>query len=283
MFGYVRTANEELKVKELARYNAYYCGVCRAMSKYTFIGRTLLSYDLAFYALLTDPEGKALIKTKRCKWNLKKKPYACGEALDYAGAMNLLLSCGKLRDDIADGKSSRKLALALFKRADLNARRNTSNAAEIIDIGLAELEKLEKSKCSRLDEAAHQFADICAKLAMEAPLVRTETDKRIIYEIAYNTARWVYIIDAYDDMRQDAACGGYNPITLEAARRDIKAEQIAPWIRDTLFQSLYSASRACELLSPSANTPIICNIINYGMYDKTIAILKMREKENESL
>lgn len=283
MFGYVRTANEELKVKELARYNAYYCGVCRAMSRYTFIGRTLLSYDLAFYALLTDPEGKALIKTKRCKWNLKKKPYACGEALDYAGAMNILLSCGKLRDDIADGRRSRELVLAIFKKADLNARKNASDAAAIIDIGLAELAKLEKAKCSRLDEAAHQFADICGKLAREAPLVQTEADKRIIYEIAYNTARWVYIIDAYDDIKQDAACGGYNPITLEAARRGISQEQVAPWIRETLFQSLYSASRACELLSPSVNTPIISNIINYGMYDKTIAILKMREEENESL
>ena len=98
MFGYVRTASEELKVKEFNRYRAYYCGVCRGMSRYTFIGRVLLNYDLAFYALLIDSEAKAEIKVKRCKWNLKKKPYACGEALDYAAALNLLLSCGKLRD-----------------------------------------------------------------------------------------------------------------------------------------------------------------------------------------
>jgi len=26
MFGYVRTASEELKVKEFNRYRAYYCG-----------------------------------------------------------------------------------------------------------------------------------------------------------------------------------------------------------------------------------------------------------------
>lgn len=283
MFGYVRTASEELKVKELTRYRAYYCGVCRGMSRYTFIGRAFLSYDLAFYALLTDPEAKTDIRIKRCKWNLKKKPYACGEALDYAAALNLLLSFGKLQDDIADGQKSRAVILALFKRAHRNACRNAPMAAKIIDNGLAELSRLENAGCSRLDEIAHQFADICGRLAAEAPLINTDELRRVVYQIAYNTARWVYIIDAYDDMDSDKKRGNYNPIAAESARRGITAEEIPHWIQETLFQSLYCASRACALLPQSSNTSIINNIIDYGMYDKTIAILKTREDKNGSV
>lgn len=283
MFGYVRTASEELKVKEFNRYKAYYCGVCRGMSRYTFIGRVLLNYDLAFYALLIDSEAKAEIKVKRCKWNLKKKPYACGEALDYAAALNLLLSCGKLRDDIADGQKSRAAALAFFKRAERNASKNAPRAGKIIDNGLQALSSLEKAGCSRLDEIAHQFADLCGLLASESPFVSTDELRRIVYQISYNTARWVYIIDAYDDMDKDKKRGNYNPITAESLRRGISEEEIPDWIRETLFQSLYSASRACALLPQSPNTPIISNIIDYGMYDKTLAILKTREEKNGSV
>ncbi len=283
MFGYVRTASEELKVKEYARYKAYYCGICRGMSQYTFIGRALLSYDIAFYALLTDPEAKADIKVKRCKWNLKKKPYACGEALDYAAALNVLLSCGKLRDDISDGQKSRSAALLLLNKAEFNARSKTVLAGDIIESGLKKLSELEQAGCSRLDEAAHEFADMCGRLAAEAPLINTQELKRIVYEIAYNTARWVYIIDAYDDMEQDERRGNYNPIAAESKRRGISEDEIPEWIKDTLFCSLYTASRACELLPSCANTPIISNIIRYGMHDKTIAILKTREEKDGSI
>ena len=93
----------------------------------------------------------------------------------------------------------------------------------------------------------------------------------------------VYIIDAYDDMDKDKKRGNYNPITAESLRRGISEEEIPDWIRETLFQSLYSASRACALLPQSPNTPIISNIIDYGMYDKTLAILKTREEKNGSV
>lgn len=283
MFGYVRTADAELKLKELSRYRAYYCGVCRGMSRYTLIGRMLLSYDIAFYALLTDPEARAEIKVKRCKWNLKKKPYAWGEALDYAAALNLLLSCGKLRDDITDGQKSRAAALAFFKRAEFNARSNASKAGEIIDNGLKNLTALEQAGCDRLDEVAHQFADLCGRLTAEAPLINSEALARIVYQISYNTARWVYIIDAYDDMEKDKQRNNYNPIAAESARRGILGGELAEWIKNTLFCSLYSASRACALLPKSANTPIISNIIDYGMHDKTLAILKTREERDGSV
>ena len=53
MFGYVGVNEKELKVKELSRYQGYYCGVCHSLKeRYQAVGQLTLSYDITFLALL---------------------------------------------------------------------------------------------------------------------------------------------------------------------------------------------------------------------------------------
>lgn len=61
MFGYVVPLKSELKVRELAQYNAYYCGLCASIgSRFGQAARLTLNYDSTFIAmLLTDLSGSA--------------------------------------------------------------------------------------------------------------------------------------------------------------------------------------------------------------------------------
>ena len=53
MFGYVKPVVGDLLVKEHEFYRATYCGICRAMKKYTGkLSNVTLSYDSVFLALL---------------------------------------------------------------------------------------------------------------------------------------------------------------------------------------------------------------------------------------
>ena len=53
MFGYIRVNQPELKVKDLERYRAYYCGLCSVIgSRYGLFARTALNYDMTFLYLL---------------------------------------------------------------------------------------------------------------------------------------------------------------------------------------------------------------------------------------
>ena len=53
MFGYVRTMDSELKVKEHELYKATYCGLCRSMGEVCGgSSRLTLSYDGVFLSLL---------------------------------------------------------------------------------------------------------------------------------------------------------------------------------------------------------------------------------------
>ena len=44
MFGYVTVCEPELKVKDLKKYRAYYCGLCRTLKEdYGFMGQMTLT------------------------------------------------------------------------------------------------------------------------------------------------------------------------------------------------------------------------------------------------
>ena len=53
MFGYVTVCEPELKVKDLKKYRAYYCGLCRTLKEdYGFMGQMTLTYDMTLAVIL---------------------------------------------------------------------------------------------------------------------------------------------------------------------------------------------------------------------------------------
>lgn len=53
LFGYIKPNIPELRVREKARYDAWYCGLCRRLgARYGTAARALLSFDCTFLALL---------------------------------------------------------------------------------------------------------------------------------------------------------------------------------------------------------------------------------------
>ena len=50
MFGYIKPAKAELKVKEWEAYQGIYCGLCKQLARrYGWFARMTLNYDFAGY------------------------------------------------------------------------------------------------------------------------------------------------------------------------------------------------------------------------------------------
>ena len=59
MFGYVTICEPELKMKDLRKYKAYYCGLCRKLKEdYGTMGQMTLTYD---YTVCSRYERSACI------------------------------------------------------------------------------------------------------------------------------------------------------------------------------------------------------------------------------
>jgi hypothetical protein len=106
-----------------------------------------------------------------------------------------------------------------------------------------------------------------------------DSDKRVqraMEWLGYNIGKWIYTIDAFDDMEKDIKNNSYNPLLLQYQYKEQQLEEfkssIKPDIERDLIYTLSQAANTIELLDME-NKGIIENIVYLGMNSKTNNIL----------
>ena len=169
MFGFVIASLEELSEEQKNRYQAVYCGICRAIrSSDGQLCRLGLSYDMAFLALLlmslyepqeTNGQGRCIAHPA------KRRPWTDNEYIRYAARMNVALAANKARDDWSDdGKTSAKLMAKIFGRHESDIAAEYPRQCAAIADCIARLSALERSGCANPDEPANCFGQLMAEL-----------------------------------------------------------------------------------------------------------------------
>lgn len=292
MFGYITVPKGLLTEEEYEIFTSYYCGVCKAMGKKASqISRLGLSYDITFLAIvLSGVYGNRSDSVReRCIAHPKKKnPCIKNDmVIDYSASVGVLLSYLKLADDWHDEKSIKALiGMAVFHSGYRRIMKNYPNEINEIKKQLNELSRLEKEKCKSIDETADAFAKILEYLCTPQ-FIKDEALRRILAWFGYNLGRWIYIIDAFDDIDDDRKTGSYNPL-VEAGIEKSCAEQIEL----SLTFTLENLASAFELTEFKKNKNIIGKIIYTSLKQKQKIILegktenackKAERKKDESI
>ena len=275
MFGYVRLHKPTITMGEYEQYRGVYCTLCRRLGKRYGLGaRMTLSYDMTFLALLhmaleaDDPAFCA----GRCSFNPAKKCLKCQNtvATDLAADLGTLLAYYKLRDTLADEKFLKKLGaacvypiLAVYRRRA--AKRRPDADREIAAMMAAQAEA-ETARTASIDRAAEPFAKLLSYLAT---LTAQDDTQRIILErFGYCLGRWVYLIDAVDDLADDLKGGQYNPYALAKDLHADNADGIQAcreYATLTLNACLAECVAAYNLLDVRRFDGILRNILEEGM------------------
>lgn len=267
MFGYVRPLISELRVRELEDYKAVYCGLCRTMGKrHGFLARLTLNYDFTFLAMaLTVDSDPCQMHLRRCPAHPFRKRKMCRAmpSLETAADESLILSVQKLRDDVKDHGFFRGFPARVASWFLRPAYRKAAAAQPQFDRQVAacldELHALERERCASLDRPADTFARI---LQAAVPDTGDETRARALRQMLYHVGRWIYLIDAWDDMEQDRHSGSYNPV---CERYQGRAEEHAQDMRITLLHSRNLAAAAYELAKAVRWDGILSNILYSGL------------------
>ncbi|MDL2287144.1 DUF5685 family protein [Eubacteriales bacterium OttesenSCG-928-G02] len=268
MFGYIRPQESELLVKEYELYKSVYCGLCVVGGKrISRLTRFLLNYDFVFLCLVRmSVKGEVFtVEKKRCPYNLKKKNMATeNESMIYTCATFAILLYYKLIDDINDSKGIKKffkkIAKPFFKRIKNKAVRLYPDLEEKIKNPLEELTLLEKENCNSIDKTADTFARITAAIASESTENRTQ---EILYECGYHVGRYIYLIDAYEDCKNDAESNSYNVFNLYYGSMQGTIASTDK-IKLTLNDSILAFCRAYEKSEKNCFNNLIYNIIQLG-------------------
>ncbi len=272
MFGYVRPCKDELRVKEYNAYRAMYCGLCHSLSKrYGLIARFIINYDFSFLALTLSAAtcDNCKVCKRRCIASpfRKKAYYDENVAIAFSADANVILTYFKCIDGIKDEgfwKSLlyRIIALCLYP-AYKKARKLRPEFDRACREGLDALKRFEEDNTDSIDAPADAFARI---VEATGNFPEDEKTRRPLKVLFYHIGRWIYIVDAWDDMDDDIKNKNYNPIVLSyASDGKIDKDAIRDVIAVTLENSCATAASAAELLDFQENGEIIKNVLYLGL------------------
>ncbi len=278
MFGYVHISPDKLNGEEQQLYRACYCGLCHTLGRrYGLFARMILNYDLVFLAMLLSDRETPRCGEKRCIVHPIHPRCFCEEteALDAAADVSVLLTWWQLRDGVADhgfwgGWKYRFLSL-LLRRAYRKARTLRPELDERIRTHLDKLSDLERKKCAIPDEAADTFALLLRDMAALSP---PGIKRRVLEELLYHMGRWIYLVDALDDLKEDSRSGSYNPLLLRYETRDgaLRPED-RERVAATLDASIRTMAAAFELADFGCWRRIIESVVYEGLYAVGNAVL----------
>ncbi|WP_026894043.1 DUF5685 family protein [Clostridiisalibacter paucivorans] len=282
MFGYVFPYKDELKVREYNMFKGYYCGLCKTIgSEFNQFIRMGLNYDITFLSILLSSiqKERPKIVSQGCIINpIKKKPVVLyNESMLYSAHMGNILTYFKLLDDWRDEKSIKSLIFMLPYRLSIKKSLYLYNDKyKEVKRCINELSKLEKLNCDIIDKSADTFGKLMEVLA-DPPYITDESTKRILKWLGYNLGRWIYILDAFNDMELDINKKNYNPILLQYKYAGEEIELFKDRVKeDILFSltfTLENMGKSFELLDINYNKGILENILYLGTRKKMEKIL----------
>ena len=276
MFGYVRPPLDGLPDDERDRFRRAYCGLCHTLSQRGAAARWVLNYDFTLLAILLS-DGEPPTDSRRCIVHpIRPRPCLIPmDALELAADESIILAYWQLRDHVDDNGAVKSVPFRAASGFLRDAYRQAAAARPEFDrhtqAQLEILRGLERENSPSLDAPADAFAVLLRDAARD---VQPSARRRVLEQIFYHLGRWVYLIDAADDLRKDAASGNYNPVALryelsnglwtDAARREFTL---------TLDHSVRGMTTAFELWDFGAWKPLLERIFYAGLFQAGRAVI----------
>ena len=275
MFGYIITNKDELKIKDYNLYRSFYCGLCQELKNdYGFTGQLSLSYDMTFLILLLTGLYEESPTQSTCKCiahPFEKHPISSNSFTAYAADMNLLLTFYKCLDDWTDEKKKSSLLYSrALQRKIRQITKHYPKKARIIEENLKAITECEKRKENDLDLVAGYFGTIMAAIFSCRDDEWTET----LQEMGFFFGKFIYLMDAYEDLEADRKKGNYNPFLPLSEKPDF--EEMAYRI---LTMMMAECCRAFERLPILSYTDILRNILYSGVWTRYNQVKQKKEEQ----
>lgn len=275
MYGYVVVNKPELKFREFDVYRSYYCGLCRSLGEtYGVAGKFSISYDMTFLVMLLTGlyEPGITCESRRCVVHpVQKHQERRSSITDYVADMNVLMAYYKCIDDWRDEHKLAKKAYANgIKKCVKRIEQMYPKKAAVIKEQLDRLSKLENEEESNIDKVSECFALLMAEIIA----MKDDEWQATLRALGYNLGKFVYLLDAYDDLEGDIKKGRYNVLKYHIYEKDF----------DVLIEGILNAvmaqcARNFERLPIIQDVEILRNIIYSGVWTRFEIAKSRKNKE----
>lgn len=273
MFGYVTAHKPEMKMKEYYKYKAYYCGLCKVLrEKYGFLGQMTLTYDMTFLVILLTSlyECESKREENRCVVHpVKKQKMLFNEVTEYAADMNIILTYYKMLDDWQDDKSKKSLVgLRALRKTYVELEEKYPEKCKVIRKCIGLLSKCEAREEENLDTVSRYFGELMSELFV----YKKDVWEQGLRRMGFYLGKFIYIVDAFDDLEEDIEKDSYNPLISLCIEEDFEEK-----CREMLNYVLAECTCEFEKLPCVEDVEILRNILYAGVWEKFEK--KVREKK----
>lgn len=290
MFGYIIFNKPELKFREFDEYRSCYCGVCRSLKHNSGLkGQLSLNYDVTFLAILLTGlyEPESIKKKTGCILHpFKKRDIIENEFMQYSADIGLFLAYYKCIDDWKDDRNFIRYIYSLLIKNKVSAiKKKYKKKCENIERFLHELSEHEKNNTKNIDEVSGCFGNIMAEIFE----YKDDIWKDALGRFGFYLGKYIYLMDAYDDISDDIKAGSYNilsgiyeGILSEYSNKKEALLHFSDNCRKLMTMMITECAREFEKLPVLLYADIIRNILYSGVWRRfnriTEKMLKSCEK-----
>lgn len=278
MFGYINVNSQELSEENKQMYRSYYCGLCRSLRDFCGAkGQVLLNYDMTFLVVLLT--GLYEPKTESAQFTcmvhpVKKRLYRTNEIQDYAAQMNVLLAYYNLVDDWKDDKSYTKKTFAAMLKSDYErVAGNYPRQTKAVERYIEKLAEYEENKETNID----LVAGLTGEMLGEIFAWREDEWYDELRTLGFYLGKFVYLMDAYEDFRQDEKKDSYNPLRFMETEDEQEFETLC---RLMMTSMMSECAKSFERLPILLHADILRNILYSGVWSK-YEYLQMKKKKRK--
>ena len=284
MFGYIVPDKMNMLIKDFTIFKAYYCGLCKSIGKCQGqLYRFATNYDMTLFNILMHGilDKQISFHNEVCILNpLKKKSVVVGDELtEQIAHINLLLMYYNVVDDVMDnGGVKAKAIKAMINRKTRRSQKSYPRIDEIIKSHFEELRALEKQHTTSLDRVSEPFSKIMEEIALE---VLGEKADDNIRNLCYNLGKWVYLMDALDDLDDDAKSHNFNPFLACYDGYTTKSEFLEKYhdeISFTMYAICNTIIDCYNHIEVKVSEGVLSNVFYLGLKKQTDDILKGETK-----
>lgn len=275
MFGYVTANSEELKIKDYNFYRSCYCGLCHTLkARHGLLAPLTLSYDMTFTVLLLSALYEDSFETSysRCIVHpTKKHPTRVNNWTEFAADMTVLLAYHNLMDDWKDEGDFSHLAFAKsLERTYIKICNRYPDQAKAASELIKNTTDAENHGITDLDLVSGYTGEFLGRLFS----VKKDIWEEPLYKVGFYLGKFIYLMDAVDDLEKDKKKGSYNPLISLSQKKDFDA-----YIENTLLMMMAECSKNFELLPIIQYTDILRNILYSGVWSKYSMIKNQKEQK----
>ncbi len=278
MFGYITVNREELKIKEEKAYQSYYCGLCHALHmRHGRAGQLTLTYDMTFLVILLNAlyEQTMMEKNGRCLMHpVNRHHIRWNDMTLYCADMNIMLAYYNLLDDWQDDRNftryaaAKALAKQCWRVCEAYPRQSRAVKGYMKALG-----ECERDRSDNIELAACLTGRMLAEI-----FVRNEDEWAAdLRQMGFFLGKFIYLMDAYEDVDGDIKKGSYNPLGFMREREDFDSE-----CQGILMMQMAECCRAFERLPIVEDAGILRNILYSGVWVKFASVYNKRNKAGEN-